>query len=139
MVDMHWRHLRSDELDHELIWFSVSVAAALIAWIWLRSGIPTPICLFHEFTGVACPGCGATRCVRDLMKGSWTSAFLMNPMVFTTAFLFVIYDLYAATVLALRLPRLRFDPIPSWLSATARFGIPALILLNWGWLVYSKV
>lgn len=136
---MRWRHLRSGELDHELIWLSVSVVAVPIAWLWLQSGIPTPVCLFHEFTGFACPGCGATRCVRNLMRGDLTAAFLLNPMVFITASLFVIYDVYAAIVLPFRLPRLRFDVMPAWLGAAARFGIPALILINWGWLVYSKV
>jgi len=136
---MRWRPLRSGELDHELIWLSVTVTGAVIAGIWLLSGIPTPVCVFHEFTGFPCPGCGATRCVRHLLKGEWTTAFLLNPVFFVTVFLFAIYDVYAAIVLALRLPRLRFDRIPSWLGTTARFGIPALILINWGWLVYSKV
>lgn len=136
---MRWRHLRPDEANHELIWLCVSVGCALVAWIWLKSGIPTPVCVFHELTGIACPGCGATRCVRNAMRGDLTAAFLMNPLVFTLGVLLTLYCIYAATVLALRLPRLRFDSTPVWLSATARFGIPALILLNWGWLVYSKV
>lgn len=136
---MRWRPLRPGELDHELIWLSVTVTGAVIAGIWLQSGIPTPVCVFHEFTGFPCPGCGATRCVRHLLKGEWLTAFLLNPVFFVTVFLFAIYDVYAATVLALRLPRLRFDQIPSWLGTAARFGIPAIILINWGWLVYSKV
>jgi hypothetical protein len=136
---MRWRYLRPGELDHEVVWLSVTVAGTLIAWIWLKSGIPTPVCVFHEITGIACPGCGATRCVRNVMRGDLTSAFFMNPMVFITGVLFALYDAYAAVVLAFRLRRLRFEAIPTWLGATARFGIPALILLNWGWLVYSKV
>jgi hypothetical protein len=136
---VRWRRLRPGELDHELIWLSVSAAGALVAWVWLRSGIPTPICVFHELTGIACPGCGATRCVRNVIRGDFAAAFLMNPLIFTAGVFLALYDAYAATVLALRLPRLRFDSIPTWLGATARFGIPALILLNWGWLVYSKV
>ena len=136
---MRWRHLRPGELDHELIWLSVSVGAAVVAWVWLQSGIPTPVCYFHALTGLPCPGCGATRCVRNVMSGELTMAFRMNPMVFITGVLFALYDLYAVTVIAFRLRRLRFDSIPVWLGATARFGIPAVILLNWGWLVYSKV
>lgn len=136
---MRWRHLRPGELDHELIWLSISVGGALVAWFWLRSGIPTPVCVFHEMTGIACPGCGATRSVRHAFNGDLTKAFLMNPMIFITGAFFAIYDIYAAIVLAFRLPRLRFEKMPRWLSAAARFGIPALILINWGWLVYSKV
>lgn len=63
----------------------------------------------------------------------------MNPMVFMTAMLFAIYDLYAAIVLAFGLPRLRFDALPQWLSLGARIGIPVVILINWGWLIYTKV
>ena len=136
---MRWRRLLPNEIDYELIWLSVSVLSALVAWYWLRSGLPTPVCLFHEFTGWPCPGCGATRCVRNVMHGDLITGFLMNPMVFIMGALFVIYDVYAAIVLGFRLPRLRFDSIPKWLGATARFGIPAMVLINWGWLVYSKV
>jgi Protein of unknown function (DUF2752) len=136
---MQWRRLRTGELDHELIWLAVSVSGVLVAWVWLKLGLRTPICVFHELTGIACPGCGATRCLRFVFRGQWMSALLMNPMIFVTGVLFVVYDLYAATVLLLRLPRLRFDAIPAWLGWTARVGIPAIILLNWGWLIYSKV
>jgi hypothetical protein len=136
---VRWRHLRPGELNHELIWLLVSIAVALIAWVWLYFGLRTPICLFHEFTGIACPGCGATRCVRDVFRGDLTSAFLMNPLVFLTGILFVVYDCYAAIILALRLPRFRFDEVPPFLSTTARIAIPGIILLNWAWLIYSKV
>jgi hypothetical protein len=136
---MQWRRLRPGEFDHELIWLSVSVAAALIAWLWLTMRWPTPVCTFHELTGFACPGCGATRCVRYLFRGAWTAAFHVNPMIFITAIIFVIYDLYAAIVLAFRLPRLRLNPMPSWLGVSARFGIPGLIVMNWVWLVINKV
>jgi Protein of unknown function (DUF2752) len=136
---VRWRHLRPGELNHELIWLLVSSAAAFIAWAWLYFGLRTPICLFHEFTGIACPGCGATRCVRHVFRGDLASAFLMNPMVFLTGLLLVVYDLYAALILALRLPRLRFDAVPRFLSTTARIAIPLIILLNWAWLIYLKV
>jgi hypothetical protein len=136
---VRWRHLRTGELDHELIWLSVTVSAGLVAWLWLYLGLRTPVCVFHEITGLACPGCGATRCVRHLARGDWAAAFLMNPMVFVTAMLFAIYDLYAAIVLAFRLPRIRFDALPQWLSLGARIGIPVVILINWGWLIYTKV
>jgi Protein of unknown function (DUF2752) len=136
---MQWRRLRESELDHELLWLAVSVAAVSIAWFWVSNRWPTPVCTFHELTGIACPGCGATRCVRSIFRGAWVAAFVMNPLIFVSTVLVAIYDLYAATVLFLRLPRLRFDGKPSWLSLTARFGIPIIILINWAWLVYSKV
>jgi hypothetical protein len=135
---MRWRRLHPNELDHELIWLLVSVGAVLFAWLWLLIGLQTPVCVFHEFTGLACPGCGATRCVRLIFRGELLAAFLMNPMVFVGGVLFAIYDLYALIVLVMRLPRLRFDAVPSWLGWSARVGIPAIILLNWGWLIYSK-
>lgn len=138
-MKLTWRRLRPGELDHELLWLSVSVAAALIAWFWLSRGIPTPKCVWHEITGVACPGCGATRATRFLLQGAWTDAIRMNPLFVAVACFGVLFDLYAAVVLIFRLPRLRFDSIPEWLGWTARFGIPALIVINWGWLVITKV
>jgi hypothetical protein len=136
---MRWRRLHPHELDHEVLWLSVSVVGALVAWVWLHSGLPTPRCTFHDWTGIPCPGCGATRSVRHLMHGNLPGALHMNPLFFIGVGLTGIYDLYAATVLALRLPRLRLDEVPTWLGTTARFGIPALIVLNWAWLIVHKV
>ncbi|MEQ1859308.1 MAG: DUF2752 domain-containing protein [Chthoniobacteraceae bacterium] len=136
---MKWRRLHPGELDHELLWLIVSVGTALVALLWLRFGMPMPPCVWHELTGVPCIGCGSTRCVRLLVQGAWGAAFAMNPLTFTALAGVVIYDLYAAAVLLLRLPRLRPGKWPAWLGWTTRIAIAIALVANWAWLIARGV
>lgn len=101
--------------------------------------MPNPMCPFHELTGWACPGCGTTRCVHHVFSGAFDAAFLQNPLMFATLAGIAIFDLYAAIVLALRLPRWRLDPVPAWLPGKLRAACAALLLVNWLWLLHSRV
>lgn len=136
---MRWRRLAPGELDHEKIWLLVFVGAGLSAFVWLNAGWITPKCLWHEVTGFPCVGCGGTRCVRYLLRGAWAAAFLVNPLIFTTLCGIAIYNLYAATVLSLRLPRLRFDPWPAWAGWSGRIAVVTIVLGNWAWLIARGV
>ena len=40
-----------------------------------------PPCQFHEWTGLFCPGCGATRAVHFLLQGDWKTSLHYNPLV----------------------------------------------------------
>ncbi len=44
-------------------------------------GVPIP-CVFHEITGLKCPGCGVTRMCMALLQGKVSAAFAANPAVF---------------------------------------------------------
>ena len=48
------RRLAPGEIDHELIWLSVSLASLGLAAAWLAIGLPWPRCMFHEITGFPC-------------------------------------------------------------------------------------
>ena len=134
-----WRPLRRGELDHEALWLGVSLAALAGAWFWTRLGLATPLCVFHEVTGWACPGCGATRCVRAVFHGEMRTAFLVNPLMGAALIGIVIFDLYAATVLALRLPRWRPEKVSARFVMTLRAGCAGVLLLNWLWLLHTRV
>jgi len=45
------RRLAPDEIDHELIWLSVSLGSVAVAATWFALGLPWPRCLFHDLTG----------------------------------------------------------------------------------------
>ena len=134
---MRWRHLRPGEVDHERLWLAISLSLFFIGWVLIQSGVPLPACLWHQMTGLPCPGCGGTRCAQAIVAGSLGTAFTMNPLVFTSLCGIVLYDLYAAAVLLLRLPRLRFDEIPSWLGFWTRLGAAVIFALNWSWLILA--
>ena len=50
--------------------------AAYLAWI-RRGGFAVP-CLFHEVTGLQCPGCGVTRMIRAVSESDLEAALYAN-------------------------------------------------------------
>ena len=136
---MKWRTLRAGELDHELLWLVVSLAALAGAVVWLQLGLPRPACVFHHLTGWACPGCGTTRCLQHLLAGSFGEAWQLNPLAFLSFVGVGLFDLYAVAVLALRLPRLRFEKVSAGSARLFRVTIFIALGLNWIWLLASGV
>lgn len=136
---MTWRRLRPGELDHEVLWLAVSIAAACGAWVWLRLSLPVPECAFHRWTGLACPTCGMTRCLRFVFHSNWTAAVSINPLALASYGLVAAFDLYAAAVVALRLPRLRFDTVSPAVRRRVRYAAIAAILANWAWLLWTRL
>jgi len=122
------------EIDHELIWLSVSLVSLALAAAWLAVGLPWPRCMFHEITGLPCVTCGMTRCGIQFFHGHFLAALKWNPLVFGLLCGVVAYDLYAFTTLATRAPRLRvaFGHAP---RKCARGIVVGALLLNWGYLL----
>lgn len=58
-------------------------------------GIP---CLFHEITGLLCPGCGITRMILSILHLDFKSAFQYNPVifVFSPVIIYFIIRLYVS-------------------------------------------
>ena len=46
----------------------------------IKSGF-YPKCVFHEFTGLYCPGCGAARAFHALIHGDFLAALDYNPLL----------------------------------------------------------
>ena len=51
-------------------------------------------CIFHEITGLDCPGCGITRCLFHLINLRIADAFKANPLVFIYLPFIVAYFIY---------------------------------------------
>jgi hypothetical protein len=77
--------------------------------------------------------------VRFVLGGNFPAALAINPLFFATLGAMALYDLYAATVLGLRLPRLRADTLPAWSGKAARVTTVGAILVNWAWLIWTGV
>jgi hypothetical protein len=130
-----WRSLRPLEVDHEALWLLVGGASLCLLGVALVTpGIQLPRCAFKTITGLPCPTCGVTRTVIALSRGDVDRALFLNPLAAIACGLAVLYLLYAAVVLALRLPR--FRPTVSALGARRlRFAAVAVLAVNWIWLI----
>src|SRR5262249_54250436 len=58
----------------------VALAWVLYRFDPARSGF-YPRCLFHEWTGLSCPGCGSLRALHQLLHGRVAAAFALNPLL----------------------------------------------------------
>ena len=101
------RHLDNNEIDHELIWLSASLASFGLAASWFILGLPWPRCVFHDLTGLPCITCGATRSAIQFLHGHFLAAWKWNPLVFALLCGVAAFDLYAFAAVIARVPRLR--------------------------------
>ncbi|MGB8354106.1 MAG: DUF2752 domain-containing protein [Chthoniobacteraceae bacterium] len=132
---MEWRPLCKGEIDHEFLWLAVSGASLGVAAAWMKSPLPLPACVFHQLTGMPCPTCGATRCVRDFIGGHFGAAFAWNPLVFCALTGIVLFDFYALAVLLFRLPRARISITSRTVGNWLRFAVIVLVATNWMYLI----
>jgi Protein of unknown function (DUF2752) len=128
------RRLAPGEIDHELIWLSVSFVSLGLAAAWLTVGLPWPHCVFHEITGLPCITCGMTRCGIQFVQGHFFAALKWNPLVFALLSGVTAFDLYAFAVLVTRAPRLR---VAFGLAQKkyARAIVLGALALNWMYLL----
>ena len=128
------RQLNAGEINHELIWLSVSVLSLTAAALWLALGLPWPVCVFHELTGLPCLTCGMTRCGTEFFHGHFLAALKWNPLVFALLCSVIAFDLYVLVTLAMRGPRLRIM-LRQAERKYARGVIVAVLALNWFYLL----
>ena len=57
----------------------VGAVLVLLWWVDPRQ-VAVPLCVFHQVTGLHCPGCGATRATHDLLHGRLLSALQQNAL-----------------------------------------------------------
>jgi hypothetical protein len=112
-------------------------ASALIAAIWLKLGLPTPLCPLHALSGIPCPTCGATRAVAALIQGEIARAIILNPLMMALLLGAALYVCYAAVVVLGRLPRLRWEPLTKTEANLASFAAMVLLATNWMYLLLA--
>jgi len=112
----------------------VLLAGAGLAAVWLQVGLPRPLCLFREWTGIPCPSCGSTRMVEALLAGEIAVAFMHNPLVFTVLATVAIWALLSAARWALGLPAWRLVARPRERLAL-RAGALLVLLSGWAYLI----
>jgi hypothetical protein len=118
-------------------WFGGAlVVGAALAALWLRLGLPTPVCLFREWTGIPCPTCGATRMVSALLSGDVVGAAAWNPMLFFALVAVAAWAVVSAVRLALGFPVWRVA-----LARRERLGLRlmacSLVAGSWLYLIWQ--
>ncbi|WP_338543751.1 DUF2752 domain-containing protein [Paenibacillus tundrae] len=108
-------------------------AGYLYLKVWLPlTGIGIP-CVFHEVTGLYCPGCGITRSLGAILRLDIHEAFRYNMLIFILAPLYLLYMLavkkdwvnlkngllYSMLGLTISFGILRNIPIFSWMEPTS--------------------
>jgi len=129
------RQLTVSEIDHELLWLSVSLGGLIAAALWFALHLPWPHCVFHELTGLPCVTCGATRAAMQFFQGNFRVALKWNPLAFAGLCAVSVFDVYAAIVLTTRAPRLRIAHLTSAEKNFLRMVLVALLALNWIYLL----
>jgi Protein of unknown function (DUF2752) len=129
------QRLSPGEIDHELIWLSVSLASLGLAAVWLTIGLPWPRCMFHEITSLPCVTCGMTRCAIQFFQAHFLAALKWNPLVFIALCGLTAFDLYAFATLATRGPRLRICFYKQTAKTFVRGAVIAALVLNWIYLL----
>ena len=125
------------ELDHELLWLSISLAGLAVSALWLGLGLPWPHCLFLALTGHPCLTCGATRAAMQFLHGHFADALRWNPLVFLALWALTFFNVYAAIVLILRWPRLRVIGLTNSEKNLVRVCVLAALASNWIYLLIT--
>lgn len=132
------RPLAPKELDHELVWLAVSVAAVVLGGAWLWLGLAWPRCPLLTLTGYPCLTCGATRCAIAFGHGHLFQAWHWNPLAFVALCAVAVFDVYAAIVLVGRWRRLRLVDWRRPEKSAFRIAVIAVIGLNWIYLLAHR-
>ena len=134
-MQLHWRKPAPQELDHELLWLTVSLGTGLALAGWFAAQLPTPRCAFHSLTGLPCVTCGATRAAIQFLHGHFSTSLFYNPLAFLTFSSLVVFDLYALAVVPTGAPRLRVENFSPAEKFAARSIAIALLAANWVYLL----
>jgi Protein of unknown function (DUF2752) len=134
-MQVNRRWIAPGETDYELIWLSASVSSVILAAAWLAIGLPWPVCIFHELTGLPCMTCGMTRCAIQFFHGHFVAALKWNPLIFTLLCGVIAFDLYAFATLTMRVPRLRIHVSTKRANTFLRVSVISAISLNWIYLL----
>lgn len=137
-MQLHWRKPAPQEIDHELVWLTVSLGTGCGLAAWRAAQLPMPQCVFHSLTGLPCVTCGATRAAIQFLHGHFSASVLFNPLAFLFFCGLIIFDLYALTVLIAGARRLRFANLSRSEKNLARCAVVLLLASNWLYLLIAR-
>src|SRR5437764_2643453 len=105
--------MRSRTIINVLAGVAAVSAAAILYRVDPAMSHLYPRCVFHDLTGLQCPGCGTTRALHHLLHGDVAGAFRLNAMLFVAV-------PFAAVAAASR--RFATHPWTGWTALGVTFG-----------------
>jgi hypothetical protein len=116
--------------DHRLVLLVFGalmvLAAAVVFFFDPSKNRFYPVCQFHRYTGLECPGCGATRAVYALLHGDFLAALHDNALLVALVFLSAVRGGWLAVAKARGQNRAVFFPA-RWfwplMAAALLFGV----------------
>lgn len=131
-----WRPPVRSDRQVAVLWAVCAAGCVALRPVWLAIPALFPPCAWHRWTGLPCPGCGATRSILRLLHGDVVAGFALNPLAAAAASAFVVVGLAAPIWLLAggAVPSLDSRGRPGWLAAGA-----AAMMANWAWLYVSGV
>ena len=97
-----------------LFWAAVGLVCLVLLLRPHGSGLGLP-CVVHSFTGLYCPGCGASRALASLLRLEFYQAFRWNPLL-VVLFPFALFYLGWGSLSFVRCGRNTLDDyLPRWL------------------------
>ena len=117
------------------IFGGVLLLGAGLAALWFRLGLPRPVCLLREWTGIPCPTCGSTRLVEALLAGDVGGALAQNPLVFVVLVAMGLWALAsaAAWLFGMKTPRV---VLSAGERVALRVGAVVAVLAGWTYLFF---
>ena len=119
-----------------LVGGALAIGGAATA-VWLRLGLPRPVCLLREWTGIPCPTCGTTRLIEALLSGDLLGALAWNPLVFLILTAVAVWAVLSAASFAFRLPTWRVAFSPRERTGARILAIAALVG-GWAWVLWRN-
>jgi hypothetical protein len=118
-----------------LVFGGVLLATVTIVAVWLSLPLPRPVCVFREWTGIACPTCGSTRLAEAFLAGDLLGAFASNPVVFLVLVSVAVWAVASGVRLAVRHPGWRAVLTPGERLALRVLAVAALAA-GWIYLIW---
>lgn len=81
----------------------IVIAGLIFLYFFKPQDFPYPTCVFHDLTGLYCPGCGSTRAIYQLLHGHLLTALHDNAMT-VLALPFLAYTAFRKESLSLIRP-----------------------------------
>ncbi|WP_278833149.1 DUF2752 domain-containing protein [Porphyromonas cangingivalis] len=123
--------------------FAIILFGGAYLWLWKVGGSESSggvFCWFRRLFEVPCPSCGSTRAVLSAWDGHLLEALKLNPLGVLYLVLLIVFPLWLLWDLLSRKRTMyrTYDRCEILLGRRpVLYAVIALILINWGWVLYN--